>query len=133
MSLLPYALRPRYVLRSYVIRHGVTHPNPLVRPIAMLMVGHGDFLRAQAIRRGLVMGNPYWRALGGVLIVREVGKQVFQKPPERLARDRLGVGRRLTVAVTAPRLDLSRRQRRAELGRLEADALASVSASKQRS
>ncbi len=133
MSLVPYALRPKYVLRSFVLRRGVAHPNPLVRPIAMLMVGQGDFLRVKALRHGLILGNPYWRAVGGVLVAREVSKRVLQKPPERLATERIGAGRFVTVAVSAPRLDLSRRARRTELKRLETEALASVSASKRRS
>jgi hypothetical protein len=133
MSLVPYALRPKYLLRSFVMRRGVTHPNALVRPIAMLMVGQGDYLRARALRHGLILGNPYWRAVGGVLVARAVSKQVFRRAPEQIARERIGIGRLVTVAVVAPRLDLSRRQRRAELGRLEADALASVSAAKPRS
>jgi hypothetical protein len=133
MSLVPYALRPRYVLRGFVLKRGVMHGNPLVRPIAMLMVGQGDFLRARALRQGLILGNPFWRAVGGVLIAREVSKRVMQKPPERLGRERLGAGHLVKVAVTAPRLDLSRRARRAELQRLENEALASISASKRRS
>jgi hypothetical protein len=133
MSLVPYALRPRFILRSFVLRYGVTHPNALVRPIALLMVGQGDFLRARALRQGLILGNPYWRAFGAVLFAREVSKHVLQKPPERLARERLGAGHFVRVAVTAPRLDLSRRARRAERARLEYEALASISASKQRS
>ena len=133
MSLVPYALRPRYVVRSFVLRRGVAHPNALVRPIAMLMVGQGDFLRVKALRQGLILGNPYWRAVGGALVIREISKHVLQKPPERLARERLGVGRGVTVAVSAPRLDLSRRARRAELKRLQSEALASISASKRRS
>jgi hypothetical protein len=132
MSLVPYALRPRYLFRSYVLRHGVAHPNPFIRPIAMLLVGQGDFLRVRAIRHGLVLGNPFWRAVGGVLVAREVGKRVLQKPPERLGRERLRAGHFVRVAVSAPNLDLSRRQRRAELKRLEAEALASISASKRR-
>jgi len=126
MSLLPYALRPRYVLRSFVLRRGVVHPNPLIRPIAMLMVGQGDFLRVKAIRHGLILGNPYWRAVGGALLLREVSKRVLSSPPERLARERLGPGHSVKVAASAPNLDLSRRQRRAELKRLESEALASV-------
>ncbi len=70
MSLVPYALRPRYVLRSFVVRKGLVHPNPLVRPLAMLMVGQGDFLRVKAIRHGLILGNPYWRAVGAMLLAR---------------------------------------------------------------
>ena len=133
MSLVPYALRPRYVIRGVLLRRGVAHPNPLIQPIAMLLVGQGDFLRAKAIRQGLILGNPYWRVVGGVLVVREVSKLVLQKPPERLGRNRLRAGHSVTVGVTAPRLDLGRRARRIELQRLETEAHASASASKRRS
>jgi hypothetical protein len=133
MSLLPYSLRPRYLVRSFVIRRGVVHPNPLIRPIAMLMVGQGDFLRARALRQGAVMGNPFWRAVGAALLLREVSKQVFDKPPERLARQRVRPGRFVTVSVSEPRLDLSRRERRAELNRLQTEGMRSVRASKRRS
>ncbi len=133
MSLLPYALRPKVVLRGFVIKRGLVHPNPLVRPIAMLLIGQGDYLRARAMRQGLVLGNPFWRAVGGALIVREVSKQVFAKPPERLARQRVRPGRFVTVTVSEPRLDLSRRERRAELDRLRTEAMRSVRASKRRS
>lgn len=128
MSLVPYALRPRYLFRSYVLRHGISHPNPVVRPIAMLLVGQGDFLRARSIRNGLVMGDPFWRAVGGALLIREVSKRVLSRPPERLARERIGPGHFVKVTASAPNLDLSRRQRRAELKRLESEASASVAA-----
>ena len=128
MSLVPYALRPRYLFRSYVLRHGISHPNPVVRPIAMLLVGQGDFLRARSIRNGLVMGDPFWRAVGGVLLIREVSKRVLSRQPEHLARERIGPGHFVKVTASAPNLDLSRRQRRAELKRLESEASASVAA-----
>ncbi len=131
MSLLPYGLRPRYVLRSFVLRRGVVHPSPLIRPIAMLMVGQGDFLRVKAIRQGLILGNPYWRAVGGALLVREVSKRVLSSPPERLARERIGPGHFVKVTASAPNLDLSRRERRAELKRLQSEALASVASRRQ--
>lgn len=133
MSLLPHALRPRFVIGGVLLRRGVAHPNPLIQPIAMLLVGQGDFLRARAIRHGLILGSPYWRAVGGVLVVREVSKRVLRKPPDRLGRKRLRAGQSVKVAVTAPRRDLSRRARRAELQRLETEARASISASKRRS
>ncbi|MGA7756313.1 MAG: hypothetical protein WBL31_15630 [Ilumatobacteraceae bacterium] len=126
MSLVPYALRPRYVLRSFVVRKGLVHPNPLVRPLAMLMVGQGDFLRVKAIRHGLILGNPYWRAVGAMLLAREVSRRALKSPPERLARERFGPGHFVKVTASAPELHLSRRQRRAELKRLESEALASV-------
>jgi hypothetical protein len=121
MSLLPYALRPRVVLRGFVIKRGLVHPNPLVRPIAMLLIGQGDYLRARAMRQGLVLGNPFWRAIGAALVVRGVTKQ------------RVRPGRFVTVTVSEPRLDLSRRERRAELDRLRTEGMASVRASKRRS
>jgi hypothetical protein len=133
MSLLPYALRPKYLVRSFVLRRGIMHPNPLVRPIAMLIVGQGDFLRARALRHGLILGNPFWRAIGGVLVVRHLSKSVFRQPPERIGREKLRAGQFVRITVSEPNLDLSRRASRAELERLESNAQASVSASKQRS
>jgi hypothetical protein len=53
---------------------------------------------------------------------------VVKKTPERLAVERIGPGRRVTVDVFEPNLQLSRRERRAELRRLEAEAVASVEA-----
>ena len=97
----------------------------------MLMVGQGDFLRVKAIRQGLILGNPYWRAVGGALLVREVSKRVLSSPPERLARERIGPGHFVKVTASAPNLDLSRRERRAELKRLQSEALASVASRRQ--
>jgi hypothetical protein len=130
MSLVPYGLRPRYLIRSFVLRRGVVHPNALVRPIAMLMVGQTELLRVKALRQGLVLGNPFWRAIGAALLVRHVGRSVLHKEPEHLTRERLRAGHFVNVAVTAPRLDLSRSARRAELKRLETDARASISSYK---
>lgn len=131
MSLLPYALRPKYVLRSFVLRRGVAHPNALVRPIAMLMVGQGDFLRARALRHGLILGNPFWRAIGVALLAQEARKRVIKGAPERIAVERLGIGRNVRISVIEP--SLSRRGRKAALRRLETEALASVAASQRSS
>ena len=133
MSLVPYALRPRYVVRSFVLRRGVAHRNPLSDRSPCSWSARATSCESGRIRQGLILGNPYWRAVGGVLVVREISKRVLQKTPERLGRERLRAGHVVTIAVTAPRLDLSRRARRAELKRLETEALASVSASKRRS
>ena len=130
MSLLPYALRPRVVLRGQVVKRGIIGGNPFLRPLAMLMVGQGVYLRRNALRQGLVMGHPFWRAIGLVLVGQEVYKRAFTKVPDRLAVERIGVGHRVSVAAFAPTLGLSRRQRRAALKRLRADALASVAASR---
>jgi hypothetical protein len=128
MSLLPYALRPRVVLRKTVINRGVMGGSPLWRPIAMLMVGQGDYLKARAFRHGVFLGNSYWRAIGAAIIAQEVYKSVNRKAPDRIAVDRLRAGGRLQVAVSDPRLDLSRRQRRRELAHQRTQADAEVAA-----
>lgn len=99
-----------------------------MRPIAMLMVGQGVYVRRSALRQGLVRGNPMWRLIGVLLLGQELHKMVVKKTPERLAVERIGLGRRVTVDVMEPNLHLSRRERRAELRRLEAEAVASVEA-----
>ena len=131
MSLLPYALRPKVVIRGFVVRRGVMGGSPLVRPLAMLMVGQGSYLRARAIRQGLVLGNPFWRAIGIVLLTQEAGRAVFKKEPERISVERLGVGKHVRVNVFEP--SLARRGRKAELRRLEAEALADVEAARRTS
>ena len=128
MSLLPYALRPRIILRSQIVKRGVLGGNPLLRPIAMLMVGQGVYVRRSALRQGLVLGNPMWRFIGVLLLGQELYKMALKKEPERLAVERIGPGHRVTVDVMEPNLHLSRRERRAELRRLEAEAVASVEA-----
>ena len=128
MALLPYALRPRVVLRSQIVKRGVIGGNPLLRPIAMMMVGQSVYVRRSALRQGLILGNPMWRFIGVLVLGQELYKAALKKTPERLAVERIGPGRRVTVEVMEPNLHLSRRERRAELRRLEAEALASVEA-----
>ena len=128
MALLPYALRPKAVLRHQIVKRGVIGGNPFLRPIAMLMVGQGVYVRRSAIRQGLILGNPMWRFIGVIVLGQELYRLTVKKTPERLATERIGPGHRVTVHAIEPNLHLSRRQRRAELRRLEAEALASVEA-----
>jgi len=128
MALLPYALRPRVVLRSQIVKRGVIGGNPFLRPIAMMMVGQSVYIRRTALRQGLFMGNRFWRLIGVALVGQEFYRVAVKKSPERLAVERISGKGRLSVEVIEPNLDLSRRQRRAELRRLEAEALASVEA-----
>jgi hypothetical protein len=128
MSLLPYALRPRVILRAQIVKRGVVRGNPLLRPIAMVMVGQGAYVRRSAIRQGFVLGNPVWRAIGVGLVGQAVYRQVFHRPPERVAIERIRAGHQVTVATFEPTLRLSRRNRRDALARLEAEATSSVAA-----
>jgi hypothetical protein len=92
----------------------------------MIAVGQGEYLRVRALREGFFGGSFYWRVIGAVLLAQQVRRQVLGRTPERLAVERLRPGQRVTVQTSTPRLDLTRRQRRAALARLEAEALASV-------
>ena len=128
MALLPYALRPKVVLRSQIVKRGVIGGNPFLRPIAMLMVGQSVYVRRTAIRQGLILGNPMWRFIGVIVLGQELYRVAVKKKPERLAVERIGPGHRVTVHAMESNRQLSRRQRRAELRRLEAEAVASVEA-----
>lgn len=128
MSLLPYALRPKVVLRGQIVKRGVMGGNPLLRPIAMLLVGQGVYLRRTALRQGLVLGSPFWRVVGLVLLGQEFHRLAIRKSSERLAVERIQPGHRVIVSSSEPNLTLSRRERRAALRRLEAESIASVEA-----
>ena len=128
MALLPYALRPKVVLRGQIIKRGVVGGNPVLRPVAMLMVGQGAYLRRSAVRQGVVLGNPLWRVIGLLLLAQEFHRVAIKKQHERLAVERIRPGHHVRVEVFEPNLGSSRRQRRAELRRLEAEAVATVEA-----
>ncbi len=110
MALLPYALRPKVVLRSQIVKRGVIGGNPFLRPIAMMMVGQSVYVRRSALRQGLILGNPMWRFIGVLVLGQELYKAALKKTPERLAVERIGPGHRVTVrrhgaesAVESPR------------------------------
>jgi hypothetical protein len=128
MALLPYALRPKVVLRGQIIKHGVVRGNPVFRPVAMLLVGQGAYLRRSAVRQGLVLGRPLWRVIGLALLAQEFHRIAIKRQHELLAVERIRPGRHVSVAVFEPTLGLSRRQRRVALRRLESEAVASIEA-----
>jgi hypothetical protein len=133
MSLVPYALRPRVVLRGLVIRRGIMGGSPFWRPIAMLLVGQGDFIRARALRHGVFFGSRYWRVIGAAIMIQEFRKVAVKRQPQHLAVERVRPGRTLQVVVSEPNLRLGRRERRRVLEQMRADAEATVAASKRRS
>ncbi len=94
----------------------------------MMMVGQGVYVRRSALRQGLLLGHPFWRLVGLALIGQELYKRGLKRAPELLAEERIRVGHRVSVDVFEPNLALSRRERRAELRRLESEAVASVEA-----
>jgi hypothetical protein len=128
MALLPYSLRPRIILRRQIIKRGLFGGNEFLRPVAMMLMGHSQHLRRLAIRDGLILGRPLWRLVGIGLVGQELHRLMIKKSPERLAVERVGPGHQVHVRAFEPTLGLSRRERRAELRRLEAEATASVEA-----
>jgi hypothetical protein len=128
MALLPYSLRPRIILRRQIIQRGLFGGNEFLRPIAMMLMGHSSHLRRIAIREGVILGRPLWRLVGIGLIGQELHRVMIKKSPDRLAVERIGPGNRVHVRAIEPTRGLGRRERRAELRRLEAEAVASVEA-----
>jgi hypothetical protein len=92
----------------------------------MLMVGQGVYLRRSALRPGLILGSPLWRAIGLALIAQGAYRQAVGRAPEPIAVERIGIGHRVTVTTFEPNLGLRRRARRAALARLQDEAQASV-------
>lgn len=128
MSLLPYAFRPKVILRGQIVKHGIIGGNKVLRPIAMMLVGQSVYLRRNALRHGLVLGEPLWRAVGVGLILHAAYRTAFGKNPEPISVERIGVGHKVTVTTFEPQRHLSRRARKTELARLRAEAQASVDA-----
>jgi hypothetical protein len=128
MALLPYSLRPRVIIRRQIIKRGLFGGNEFLSPVAMMLIGQSRHLRRMAARNGLILGRPLWRIVGIVLVGQEVQRLMFKKAPERLAVERIGPGGRVRVKAFEPNLTLSRRERRAELRRLESESIASVEA-----
>ncbi len=115
---------------QFVLRRGVAAPQS-AGPTDRHAPGRpGRLPASQGIRQGLILGNPYWRAVGSAASIGPRGQQASAAEAARTPRTRAARRRAVgvTVAVSAPRLDLSRRARRAELKRLETEAVASVSA-----
>ena len=98
MALLPYTLRPAFLIRRNAMRRGVLGPSLVWKIVAVFVFG------------------------------RSTMKSVFGKQPEHLGRVTLRRGQHVKVSTTAPATKLSRKQRRRELRRLEDEALADVAA-----
>ena len=132
MSLLPYALRPKVVLRGQIVKRGVIGGNPFLRAIAMLIVGQGVYLRRTALRQGLMLGHPFWRAdrLAPARRRRSTST-AFEQTPEPSPS---------SASVSAVRSAWRRRSPRCDgaagepsCKRLEAEALADIEAAQRAS
>jgi hypothetical protein len=128
MSLLPYALRPRVILRKQAIERSVRGRSVFWRALALYFVRGPGIVRANAFRRGLLGGNRKWQAVGLVVLLTQDARSVFVKQPEFVAEERMRPGQILSVTTSKP---LSRKeQKRTGITRkvLERQALAEVAA-----
>ncbi len=90
--------------------------------------GPGVYLRRSAIRQGLILVIHSGESSAWPWSARKLYRRGIKKTPEHIAVERIGTSHRVSVEVTKPNLASSRRQRRGELRRLEAQAQASVEA-----
>jgi hypothetical protein len=98
MALVPVAMRPSFVIRRKAVRQGVLGPSLVWKVVAVLVFG------------------------------RRTMKSIFGRNPEALDKVTLRTGTHVRVSNIAPTRGLSRRQRRRELARLEAEAHADIAA-----
>lgn len=59
----------------------------------------GADLTRRAIRRGVLGGNPLWRALAIVLVLGRVLRRGVARPPRVVATERLGEGSTVSIAA----------------------------------
>ena len=109
MSLVPYALRPRAVLRKAAHKRGVEGGSVLWRALPMYYVGGPTLLRTNAIRRGVLGGDRKWQAAGLVLLITQDLRHQAGRGPERLGKWKVGPNDFLRVAVEKP---LSKKERK---------------------
>ena len=109
MSLVPYALRPRAVLRKAAIKRGVEGGSFAWRALAMYFVGGPVLLRTNAIRRGVFGGSRKWQAVGILLLLTQDVRQQAGKKPESLGKWKAGAGDFVRVGVEKP---LSKKDRK---------------------
>ncbi|MGA9275372.1 hypothetical protein [Ilumatobacter sp.] len=127
MSLVPYALRPRAVIRKAAVKRGVEGGSVVWRALAMYFVGGPVLLRTQAIRRGIFGGNRSWQLIGLILLVSQDARGIFGKQSEPLGKWKVGPGQFVRVTNTKP---LSKKDRK-RLGITRATVIAEAVASAQ--
>ncbi|WP_040494690.1 hypothetical protein [Ilumatobacter nonamiensis] len=107
MSILPYALRPRAVIRKTAVKRGVDGGSVMWRALALYFVGGPTLVRTNAIRRGFLSGNRTWQVVGVALILSQDLRGMFRKKPEPIGRFRVKSNDFIRVTNIKPQ---SRRQ-----------------------
>lgn len=102
MSLVPYALRPRAVIRKTAVKRGVDGGSVFWRALALYFVGGAVLVRTQAIRRGFLGGNRMWQLIGATLLVSQDLRGALRKKPEPLGRWKVGPNQFVSVINAKP-------------------------------
>jgi len=102
MALLPYALRPRTVLRKTAVKRGATGSSVLWKAASIYFVGGPVRLRSTAIRLGFSGGNRKWQAIGVAAILGNDVRRAVSRQPETLGTWKAGMGDFVRVTTSKP-------------------------------
>jgi hypothetical protein len=102
MSLVPYAFRPRTVLRRAALRRGAAGGGVFWSALALFFTRGPVRVRSTAIRHGFLGGNRKWQAVGLVVLLTHDMRRVFGKQSEPLGSWRVGTNEFVDVINAKP-------------------------------
>jgi hypothetical protein len=102
MPLLPYALRPRTVVRKSAFRRGPTGDGVLWKAASIYFSAGPVILRSRAMRLGFSGGNRKWQAVAVAMLVTHDLRRILGKKPEQLGSWRAGTGDFVKVTTMKP-------------------------------
>jgi hypothetical protein len=130
MSLIPYALRPRAVIRRAAVTRGVDGGSVIWRALALYFVGGPTLLRTNALRQGVLRGNRKWQAIGLLLFVGQDVRSAIRRQPESLGKWKVRSNEFVSVINAAPMTKKERRRRGITRDAVVAQAVADAAAAR---
>jgi hypothetical protein len=128
MSVVPYALRPRAVVRKAALKRGVEGGSVFWRALAVYFVGGQTLLRTNALRRGLFGGNRKWQAVGVLMLLTNDVRKKVSKQPESLGTWKVGADSFVNVIAASPMSKKDRKRLGITRDRVIAQAVADTAA-----
>lgn len=102
MSLLPYALRPRTIIRKAAFQRSAAGGGVLWSALAMFFTRGPVRVRSTAIRLGFLGGDRKWQAVGLAVLLTHDMRRVFGRQPEPLGSWRVGANEFVDVINAKP-------------------------------
>jgi hypothetical protein len=102
MSLVPYAVRPRNILRRVAIKRSATGGSVMWAALAMYFVRGPGRVRSTAFRLGILGGNRKWQAVGAVLLLTHDMRRVLGKQSDPLGSWKVGTNEFVDVINAKP-------------------------------